>query len=155
MMPCLVLEETPKSHQKMVLDIGPSSYASEEPSWLYHQMEQGAELLLIDCRPFTDYSKAHIEGAINLAISDLMLRRLKKGNMPLANLINSDTSKEKFQRRGEVERIVICDLDSRKDSLDNNILKFLLAKLSEVNRVCFLEGSTFQISNYLLLAINL
>ena len=142
MMPCLMLDETPKSHNKAEYENGPSSpYRSEESAWLYYQLEQGADFLMIDCRPFSDYSKAHIEGAINLAISDLMLRRLKKGNMPLVNLMNSDTSKEKFERRAQFERIIIYDSNSRKDNLDNNVVKFLLTKLSDENRVCFLEGS--------------
>lgn len=143
MMPCLVLDEAPKSNSKVEYDSGPNLalFAYEEASWLHYQVGQGSNLLLIDCRPFPDYCQAHIEGAISLAISNLMLRRLKKGNMPLANLINSETSKGKFERRGEVERIVIYDSTSKKDTLNNNVLKYLLMKLSEVNRVCFLEGN--------------
>lgn len=123
------------------MDNGPTNCIPEDPSWLYYQLEQEANLLLIDCRPFSEYCQAHIEGAINLAISDLMLRRLKKGNMPLGNLINSDAAKKKFQRRGEVERIVLYDSSSRKESLSSNTIKTLSAKLAEDNRVCFLEGN--------------
>ena len=141
MMPCLVLAETPKSCNKVDTDNGPTNCIAEDPSWLYYQLEQEANLLLIDCRPFSEYCQAHIEGAINLAISDLMLRRLKKGNMPLGNLINSDAAKEKFTRRGEVERIVLYDSNSRKESLSSNTIKTLSARLAEDNRVCFLEGS--------------
>lgn len=141
MMPCLVLGETPKSCNKVDVDNGPTNCIPEDPSWLYYQLEQEANLLLIDCRPFSEYCQAHIEGAINLAISDLMLRRLKKGNMPLGNLINSDAAKKKFQRRGEVERIVLYDSSSRKESLSSNTIKTLSAKLAEDNRVCFLEGN--------------
>ena len=140
-MPCLMLDETPKSHNKVDYENGPNtSYTSEEASWLYYQLEHEADLLLIDCRPFAEYCKAHIEGAINLAISDLMLRRVKKGNMPLSNLTNSDASKEKFVKRAEFERIVIYDSNSKKDELNNNVVKFLLTKLSEGSKVCFLEG---------------
>ena len=148
-MPCLMLDETPKSHSKAECENGPSSsFISEVSTWLYYQLEQGADFLIIDCRPFSEYSKAHIEGAINLGISDLMLRRLQKGNMPLANLINSDTSKEKFGRRAQFERIVIYDSRSRKDNLDNKVIKFLLTKLSDDNRVCFLEGIMIMQSNH-------
>ncbi len=145
MMPCIRLEDTPKKCSSFTtsrnrVEARPAKVVSEEPSWLYFQMEQESNLLLIDCRPFSEYCHAHIEGAINLAISDLMLRRLKKGNMPLSNLLNSDTSKRKFSRRAEVERIVICDSFSRKDTLNNAVVLFLLSALAEDNRVCFLEG---------------
>ena len=141
MMPCVVLGETSKSFSTSNdLEVRPVNMVlSEDPSWLYSQMEQDAKLLLIDCRPFSEYCQAHIEGAINLAISDLMLRRLKKGNMPLSNLC-SDASKKKFSLRSGVERIVICDSDSQKGDLRNAVVNFLLSKLSEDNRVCFLEG---------------
>eukprot|EP00795_Rhopilema_esculentum_P002428 gene2428-18082_t len=139
-MPCLVLGETPKSHTRIERDNGPTTCTSEEPSWLYCQLDQGANLLIIDCRPFSEYCQAHIEGAINLQISDLVLRRLRKGNISLSTLLNSDASKEKFQRRAQFERIIICDSNSKRDNLQNNVLKFLISKLSEDCRVCFLEG---------------
>lgn len=148
-MPCLMLDETPKTHNKVEYENGPSiSYMSEEATWLYYELQQEANFLIIDCRPFTEYSRAHIKGAINLAISDLMLRRLKKGNMPLTNLMNSDTSKDKFERRAQFERIVVYDSDSRKETLDNNVIKFLLNKLCDGNRVCFLEGGFLQFKEH-------
>ena len=148
-MPCLVLGETPKSHTRIERDNGPTTCTSEEPSWLYCQLDQGANLLIIDCRPFSEYCQAHIEGAINLQISDLVLRRLQKGNISLSTLLNSDASKEKFQRRAQFERIIICDSNSKKDNLQNNVLKFLISKLSEDCRVCFLEGKSLK--NYCIL----
>eukprot|EP00794_Sanderia_malayensis_P006175 gene6175-6888_t len=140
-MPSVSLEETPKTHSMTREQLGrPMKFVAEEPSWLFYQMEQNAEILIIDCRPFAEYCKAHIEGAINLAISDLMLRRLKKGNMPISNLLNSDVSKKKFSRRSEVERIVICDSYSCKEKINNDVILFLLSKLCEENRVCLLQG---------------
>ncbi len=134
------LDQTPKKFSPREFENRPINFVSEEPSWLFYQMEQDSNLLLIDCRPFSEYCQAHIEGAINLAISDLMLRRLKKGNMPLSNLLNSDAAKKKFSKRSEVERIVVCDSFSRKESLNNSVVLFLLSTLSEDNRVCLLEG---------------
>ena len=114
-------------------------HLAEDPAWLYLQMEvQNSKLLLIDVRPFPEYCQAHIEGAINLAVPSLMLRRLKKGNMRLSSLITSDAAKEKFESRSEVERIVIYDYDTMRE--ENEVINVLLNKLSEDNRVCFLQG---------------
>ena len=111
----------------------------ESPTWLLQNFNQGADILIIDCREPSKYAKAHICGAINLSVSSLMLRRLKKGNVPFRNFIHSDDSKDKFEKRRESERVVIYDEGSR-DVGNNNILEFLLDKLQEDNRVSFLDG---------------
>ena len=118
-----------------------SKVSGEDPNWLFAQYQQGASLLVIDCRPFTDYSKAHIEGAINISVSSLMLRRLKKGNVPIKNFINSDRAKEKYHTRGQVEKIILYDEDSTFENFSENlVLDFLQAKLSEDNSIAILSG---------------
>ena len=63
---------------------------SEDAQWLFMQYQHATNILLIDCRTLNEYSKGHIEGAINLFVPPLMLRRLKKGNVPLTNFVNSE-----------------------------------------------------------------
>ncbi|KAF3856123.1 hypothetical protein F7725_016846 [Dissostichus mawsoni] len=62
--------------------------SSKSVEWLQEELESGASsLLLLDCRPHELYESSHIESAINLAIPGLMLRRLKKGNLPIRSII--------------------------------------------------------------------
>ena len=81
-----------------------STMNSEDAQWLFVQYQQqqtittstsgnDSDILVIDCRTLNEYSKGHIEGAINLFVPPLMLRRLRKGNVPLTNFVNSQVSK--------------------------------------------------------------
>ena len=111
----------------------------EEPQWLFTQYQQGSKLLLIDCRTVNEYAKGHIEGAISLFISSLMLRRLKKGNIPLKNFINSDIAKEKFEDRASYEKVVLYDEDTT-DIVSDGIIDVLAKKLMESNTIVLLKG---------------
>ena len=114
----------------------------EDPHWLYTQYQQGTNLLLIDCRPYSEYAKGHIEGAINISVpSSLMLRRLIKGNVPIKNFINSDASKQKYDDRGLFEKIVLYDDSSlTENGHDNNLLSYLCGKALQDHSVCILSG---------------
>jgi len=106
------------------------------------QYQQGTHLLLIDCRPYSEYAKGHIEGAINISVpSSLMLRRLVKGNVPIKNFINSDASKQKYDDRGLVEKIVLYDDSSLTENAhDNNLLAYICGKALQDHSVCVLSG---------------
>ena len=135
------------SSLKYKLIMGSSKYNGEDPQWLFAQYQNGSNLLLVDCRPLGDYSKAHIEGAINISIPALMLRRLKKGNMALKNFINSKPAVEKYDMRFTAERVVLYDDNSYADSFtENPTLQYLQEKLGEDNFVTILNGkvSVFQ-----------
>lgn len=114
----------------------------ESPRWYYTQCHQETKLLLIDCRPYSEYSKGHIEGAINISVpSQLMLRRLLKGNVPVNNFINSEISKQKFAERRRYEQIVVYDENSFSDNVnDNPLIVFLVNKVLENHQVCLLNG---------------
>lgn len=118
------------------------SLKGEDPYWLFSQYQQGTNILLIDCRPFTDYSRGHIEGAINISVpSSLMLRRLTKGNVPLKNFINTDISKQKYEDRGLASRIVLYDSNSCLENIkNNNLVMYLVNKALEDHSVCLLNG---------------
>ena len=117
-------------------------FRGEDPHWLFTQYQQGTNMLLIDCRSHTEYAKGHIEGAINVSVpSPLMLRRLVKGNVPIKNFINSNASKQKYDERGLVEKIVLYDESSlTENSHNNNLLSYLCGKALQDHSVCILSG---------------
>ncbi|XP_062858029.1 dual specificity protein phosphatase 10 [Trichomycterus rosablanca] len=65
--------------------------------------------VIIDCRPFTDYNKSHIRGALHINCADkISRRRLQQGKITVLDLISSRQSKDSF--RGIFSReIVIYD----------------------------------------------
>ncbi|XP_066922104.1 dual specificity protein phosphatase 6-like [Clytia hemisphaerica] len=113
---------------------------SEDVQWLHTQTYQfGEKILIIDCRTLNEYSKGHIEGAINLFVPSLMLRRLKKGNVPLKNFVNSDIAKEKFENRSSCDKIVLYDESSTTVTADS-ILEILSKKLLDAPPLVHLKG---------------
>lgn len=112
---------------------------AENAHWLFTQYQQRSNILIIDCRTLNEYSKGHIEGSINLFIPPLMLRRLKKGNVPLKNFINSEVAKEKFENRRLCEKVVLYDEDSSSIT-DDCILEILAKKLCDDNSIIYLNG---------------
>ena len=115
-------------------------------SWLSDQLSRGAYLLLLDCRPFAEFARSHVQGAINLTIPSLMLRRLKKGtNFAISSLITSEEGKAQFNRNlRHASGIVLYDSETTDVSTvcTSSALGVLLKKFSEdVNTpVWLLEG---------------
>uniref|UniRef100_A0A4W3HTB4 Dual specificity protein phosphatase n=1 Tax=Callorhinchus milii TaxID=7868 RepID=A0A4W3HTB4_CALMI len=121
-------------------------------AWLQEQLEAGAHsplLLLLDCRSHDFYESSHVEAAINVVIPGLMLRRLKKGNLPIKSLIPNNEDKEKFAKRCKSDTVLLYDEGSseRQDSGAGSVLALLLHKLRDDGcEAYFLEGgfSKFQ-----------
>lgn len=122
-----------------ILDNKSVNMISEDPHWLFTQYQQRSNILIIDCRTLNEYSKGHIEGSINLFVPPLMLRRLRKGNVPLKNFINSDVAKEKFENRTLYQKVVLYDEDTSCVTEDS-IIEILSKKLCEDNSVIYLNG---------------
>lgn len=95
--------------------LGPGPMAGALPwksaEWLQEELEQGggSSLLLLDCRPHELFESSHIETAINLAIPGLMLRRLRKGNLPIRSIIPNHEDKERFARRCKADTVLLYD----------------------------------------------
>uniref|UniRef100_G1KLL4 Dual specificity protein phosphatase n=1 Tax=Anolis carolinensis TaxID=28377 RepID=G1KLL4_ANOCA len=83
-------------------------------AWLHEQLEAGNErLLLMDCRPQELYESSHIESAVSVALPGLMLRRLRKGNLPLRALFaRGPEEREEFARRCGTDTVVLYDESS-------------------------------------------
>ncbi|KAK2846020.1 hypothetical protein Q7C36_010874 [Tachysurus vachellii] len=54
--------------------------------------------MIIDCRPFMDYNKSHIRGAVHINCSDkISRRRLQQGKITVLDLISSYLSRDSFR----------------------------------------------------------
>nr|XP_056702218.1 dual specificity protein phosphatase 6 [Euleptes europaea] len=121
-------------------------------AWLHEQLERGAErLLLVDCRPPELYESSHIESAVSVALPGLLLRRLRKGNLPLRALFASgEEERERFARRCGTDTVVLYDEssgDCNENAAGGSVLGLLLQRLQgDGCRAFYLEGgfSKFQ-----------
>lgn len=122
--------------------------SSKSVEWLQDELESGAgALLLLDCRPHELYESSHIESAINLAIPGLMLRRLKKGNLPIRSIIPNNEDKEKFVKRCKTDVVLLYDeatSERHESGLGSSVMGLLLQKLRDDGcKAFYLEGKRF------------
>lgn len=120
---------------------------SKSVSWLREHLETRRErLLLMDCRARELYDSSHVEAAINVAIPSLMLRRLKKGNLPIKSLLSDGQDRERFARRCRTDTIVLYDECSRdwNENVDGgSVLGLLLRRMKDEGyKAFYLEGTT-------------
>lgn len=109
---------------------------------------KGQSLLVIDCRPQSEYSRSHIRGAINIILPTLMLKRLKRGNLNIASVIQNNEAKERFTKNFKSATIVLydeCSTDLHANP--SSVINLLLKKMKQDgSRTTFLLGgfSTFE-----------
>jgi dual specificity MAP kinase phosphatase len=119
-----------------------------QAEWLSQQLDNGCELVILDCRSPDDYNASHIQGGIHVAIPTLMMRRRQKGNLSVCSVINSLESKEKFNKSWKTETLVVYDeCTSDINANTTSVVSLLTRRLKEDGcRVCLLEGgfSSFQ-----------
>uniref|UniRef100_A0A8C2JNZ8 protein-tyrosine-phosphatase n=1 Tax=Cyprinus carpio TaxID=7962 RepID=A0A8C2JNZ8_CYPCA len=118
--------------------------SSKSAEWLQDELQSGGgSLLLLDCRSHELFESSHIESAINLAIPGLMLRRLKKGNLPIRSIIPNNEDKEKFARRCKTDTVLLYDEATAdwQESGAGSVLGLLMHKLRDDGcRAFYLEG---------------
>uniref|UniRef100_A0A671KG98 Dual specificity protein phosphatase n=1 Tax=Sinocyclocheilus anshuiensis TaxID=1608454 RepID=A0A671KG98_9TELE len=109
--------------------------------WLQEELQTGGgSLLLLDCRSHELYESSHIESAINLAIPGLMLRRLKKGNLPIRSIIPNTEDKERFVRRCKTDTVLLYDEAAAAD-WQGSVLGLLMHKLRDDGcKAYYLDG---------------
>ncbi|RMC12358.1 hypothetical protein DUI87_09873 [Hirundo rustica rustica] len=79
-----------------------------------HQQNQGP--VIIDCRPFMEYNKSHIQGAVHINCSDkISRRRLQQGKITVLDLISCREGKDSFKRIFSKE-IVVYDENTNEPS---------------------------------------
>ncbi|MED6272139.1 Dual specificity protein phosphatase 6 [Characodon lateralis] len=130
---------------KPVVQVDSVMAISKTVSWLREQLEtQRDGLLVMDCRAQELYESSHVETAINVAIPSLMLRRLKKGNLPVRSLLSDGEDRERFVRRCKTDTIVLYDEYSREwnENVDGgSVLGLLLRKMKDEGyKAFYLEG---------------
>lgn len=108
-------------------------------------------LLLLDCRPFLSFCRAHIRGARNAAWNSLLRRRCSRGGpdstAPPLDCLLADRELGARVRNAEFSRIVVLDQESRAvrhlatDSLPYQLLRALHTELPTGNtHICLLTG---------------
>ena len=145
-MPSLLFVDSPRSYRRIQVEKKKFMAKGATISWLSDQLSNGTFLLILDCRPYAEFARCHVQGAINLTIPSLMLRRLKKGtNFAISSLITSEESKAQFNRNLRLASgIVLYDSETNDVSnvCTNGALAVLLKKFSEdvSTPVWLLEG---------------
>lgn len=130
---------------KPVVQLDSVMAISKTVGWLREQLETRRDgLLVMDCRAQELYESSHVETAINVAIPSLMLRRLKKGNLPVRSLLSDGEDREKFVRRCKTDTIVLYDEYSREwnENVDGgSVLGLLLRRMKDEGyKAYYLEG---------------
>lgn len=79
-----------------------------------HLASQGP--VIIDCRPFMEYNKSHIQGAVHINCADkISRRRLQQGKITVLDLISCRESKDSFKRIFSKE-IIVYDENTNEPS---------------------------------------
>lgn len=79
-----------------------------------HLPHQGP--VIIDCRPFMEYNKSHIQGAVHINCADkISRRRLQQGKIAVLDLISCREGKDSFKRIFSKE-IIVYDENTNEPS---------------------------------------
>lgn len=113
------------------------------PDRLRDEISKSAKnLLLIDCRSQSEFTRSHVRGGINISLPSLMLKRLKRGNLNISSLIQNNEAKERFSKSWKTATIVLYDECST--DLNANpaaVINLLVKKLRQDGcRASFLLG---------------
>lgn len=104
-----------------------------------------AGCVLLDCRPFLDFSFAHICESRNVNWNS-MLRRRSKGSVVALEWLIPDKSLLGRLRRAEFSPVVVVDERSRSvaELKTESVVKMLLTALQNEaqTQICFLQGNT-------------
>lgn len=111
-----------------------------------------AGCVVLDCRPFLDFSFAHICESRNVNWNSMLRRRSKSSVVALEWLIPDKALLGRL-RRGEFSPLVVVDENSRSVAglRPESVAQMLLTALqNEVHtQICFLQGNeTFKIDFY-------
>lgn len=127
----------------------PIEILSEELVQMLVSPESSGALLLLDCRPFLAFSRAHICRAHNAAWNSLLRRRCSRGTESGVSLdcLLADRSLLARVRNGDFHHIVVLDEKSRalgeleRDSLAGLLLRALQREVhAGTARICLLQG---------------
>lgn len=109
----------------------------------------GDQYLVLDCRPFLDFSLAHICESRNVNWNSVLRRRSKSSVVALEWLIPDKALLGRL-RRGQFSPVVVVDERSRSTAelkAESVAQMLLTALLNEAQtQICFLQGNLFTVS---------
>ena len=96
---------------------------------------------LIDIRPRSEFNSNHINSAVNIHCSPLLIRRFQRGRKAIENMFMSDEVKRKLQR-DTCQIVILYDADSYEGKIGKDLMQvasvFVNGKRSK--SVFFLDG---------------
>lgn len=107
-----------------------TSESSIKPDSLAEDVRVTKSMLILDCRPQTDFARSHIKGAISVFLPSLMLRRLKAGKLNLSCIIQNNEAKDKFNRSWKTHPVVLYD-DSKSEPTATSVVGLLAKKFKQ------------------------
>ena len=108
------------------------------------------DILILDIRPFLQFNKGHIRGAVNLPCSPLMLRRLQKNGHGLREYVPEDLrdrlyGSESASSGTDGVMVVVYDGQSSKIDSDKStspLCVVLTALEKDLSTIFFLSGES-------------
>lgn len=91
--------------------------------------QPNTDVMLLDVRPYTHFSKGHIRESLNLCIPTTLLKRPSFNTHKLANTFTNDADKLKFAQWRKCETIIVYDA-ATSDLKDTPPLANVLRKFS-------------------------
>ena len=136
--PIVILPSMPEQTDVFFRDI---MALATSPEGLRKQLCEG-EVLILDYRPNSTYTRSHIEGALNLSVPGILLRRLKRGKVTFRSFIHGDEAKERFTRKSHSVPVVLYDENSSEVNANSDSpFVLLLKKLKEEGcHATYLQG---------------
>ena len=107
-----------------------TSESSILPDTLVEDVRGAKNMLILDCRPQTDFARSHIKGAISVFLPSLMLRRLKAGKLNLSCIIQNNEAKDKFNRSWKTHPVVLYD-ESKAEPSPTSVVGLLAKKFKQ------------------------
>lgn len=85
---------------------------------LVGKLDGKEHVLMLDVRPFLQFNKGHIRGAVNLPCSPLMLRRLEKGGLGLSGYVPTELRDRLFGGASAETNLSIVVYDAQSSDVD-------------------------------------
>eukprot|EP00050_Salpingoeca_kvevrii_P013147 m.27013 g.27013 ORF g.27013 m.27013 type:complete len:343 (+) comp4702_c0_seq1:881-1909(+) len=109
-------------------------------------------IVLIDCRPYSDYVVKHIASALSVRLSSILIRRLEKGSIKVADLLVDEQRTVYETHRDKHHTAVVYDQGSSGPDFETydgkNAVHVVLKALRNEGVVChYLDGGMVGFAN--------
>ncbi|KAG7275327.1 hypothetical protein CRUP_035954 [Coryphaenoides rupestris] len=106
--------------------------------------EGDGTFLVVDCRPYFEFTDSHVRGSVNVNLNSVVVRRCRGGLAPVQFVIPDEAALSRL-REGSVSTVVALDDRTphwqklKKDSIAQLVINTLSHLASGAN-ICFLKG---------------